>query len=60
MSVQAILQSHPRPLIADATLLARCIDECGACAATCTVCADASLAEDDVRAMERCLRRCLD
>jgi hypothetical protein len=60
MSVEAILRTHPRPLIADAAVLARCIDECAACQATCTICADASLAEDDVRAMERCLRLCLD
>jgi hypothetical protein len=60
VSVEAILQTHPRPLIADAAVLARCIDECAACAATCTVCADASLAEDDVRALARCLRLCLD
>ena len=60
MSVQAILETHPRPLVADAAVLAGCIDECVACAATCTICADASLAEDDVRAMERCIRLCLD
>src|SRR5918997_2007420 len=60
MSVLPVLQTHPRPLIADATVLARCIDECVACAATCTICADACLAEDDVRALARCLRLCLD
>ena len=60
MSVQAILQSHPRPLVADAATLARCIDECAVCAAMCTICADASLAEEDIRDLERCLRLCLD
>jgi hypothetical protein len=60
MSVEAILQTHPRPLVADAGGLARCVDECGECAGHCTICADASLAEDDVRDMERCLRLCLD
>lgn len=60
MSVQGILTTHPRPAIADLAVLARCIDECGGCAATCTVCADACLAEDDVFAMVRCIRRCLD
>ena len=60
MSVEAILQTHPRPLVADAGVLARCVDECGECAGHCTICADASLAEDDVRDMERCLRLCLD
>ena len=60
MSVQAILESHPRPPIADAAKVASCIDECAVCAVTCTICADACLAEDDVRAMERCVRLCLD
>ena len=44
MSVQEILETHPRPLIADAAVLARCLDECGACEATCTICADACAA----------------
>ena len=60
MSVAEILRTHPRPLIADIAVLAACIDECAECAATCTVCADASLAEDDVREMVRCIRLCLD
>ena len=60
MSVAAILQTHPRPLVADLGVLARCIDECSDCAAHCTICADASLAEDEVRALQRCLRFCLD
>jgi len=60
MSVEAILKTHPRPLIAEPAVLARCIDECAACAATCTICADACLAEDDVRPLVRCVRLCLD
>src|SRR3954470_16787391 len=60
MSVEAILQTHPRSLGADAGVLARCIDECSEGAAHCTICADASLTEDDVRGLERCLRDCLD
>lgn len=60
MSVEAILAAHPSPPIADLGVLVRCIDECGECAATCTVCADACLAEDAVRAMARCVRLCLD
>jgi hypothetical protein len=60
MSVQDILTTHPRPPVADVAVLARCIDECGSCEATCTVCADACLAEDDVAAMVRCIRLCLD
>jgi hypothetical protein len=59
MSVEAILRTHPRPLIADRAVLARCLDECAACTATCTICADACGAEDD-RSMVRCARLCLD
>ena len=47
MSVETILKTHPRPLIAELAVLAACIDECGDCAATCTVCSDACLAEDE-------------
>ena len=48
MSVEEILGTHRRPLIADVATLAACIDECAACAATCTICADACLAEPDI------------
>ena len=34
--------------------------ECARCAATCTICADASLGEDDLAEMRRCIRLCLD
>ena len=60
MSVQDILKTHPRPPVADLAALVRCIDECGNCEATCTICADACLAEDDVDAMVQCIRLCLD
>jgi hypothetical protein len=60
MSVEGILRTHPRPAVADVALLARCIDECGACEATCTICSDACLGEDDVAPLVRCIRRCLD
>ena len=60
MGVGAILGTHRRRLIADAATLATCIDECGACAATCTICADACLAEPDIEALARCIRLCLD
>ncbi len=60
MSAEAILRTHVRPLAADVTLLGRCLDECGACEATCTICADACLAEDDVRDLVHCIRLCLD
>ena len=60
MSVKAILDAHPRELITGLGVLANCVEECGVCAAVCTICADACLAEDDVRALVRCSRLCLD
>jgi hypothetical protein len=60
MSVEEILGTHRRPLIAGVATLAACIDECAACAATCTICADACLAEPDIEALARCIRLCLD
>ena len=60
MIVQEMLESHPRPPIAELGVLVRCIDECSNCEVTCIICADASLAEDDVDAMVRCVRLCLD
>jgi hypothetical protein len=55
-----MLQAHPRPAVLDRALLLRCIEECVDCAATCTSCADADLAEPDVHDMLRCIRLCLD
>jgi hypothetical protein len=60
MSVEEILKTHPRRPIADLAALVACIDECGDCEATCTICADACLAEEDVSAMVRCIRLCND
>ena len=60
MSVEEILKTHPRPPIAELAVLVGCIDECSNCEATCTICADACEAEDDVRTMVRCIRLCLD
>jgi hypothetical protein len=55
-----MLEAHPAPAQVDRDLLARCIDECLACLQSCTACADANLAEDDVAEMRRCIRLCLD
>jgi hypothetical protein len=55
-----VLEAHPWPAQIDREVLARCIDECLACAVSCTACADADLAEDDVVEMRRCIRLCLD
>jgi hypothetical protein len=60
MKVEEILRTHPRPPVADLAVLVRCIDECYDCAALCTICADASVAEDDVREMVRTIRLCND
>jgi hypothetical protein len=60
MSVEAILKTHRAPLVAELGALSRCIDECYECTAICTICADACLAEDDVRDLVRCARLCLD
>jgi hypothetical protein len=55
-----MLEAHPLPAQVDRDLLAGCIDECLACLQSCTACADASVAEDDVPDMRKCIRLCLD
>ena len=46
--VSELLATHPRPSEVDREALARCIAECYDCARSCTICADADLAEEDV------------
>ena len=58
--VSELLATHPRPSEVDREALARCIAECYDCARSCTICVDASLAEEDVAEMRRCIRLCLD
>src|SRR3954451_24951718 len=60
MSVQDVIEVHPRPIGVDRNALLRCIDDCFECAGTCTSCADADLGEPDVAEMVRCIRLCLD
>jgi hypothetical protein len=55
-----MLDKHPRPTDLDRELLVRCIEECFDCEGTCTSCADACLAEEDVQELVRCIRLCLD
>ena len=58
--VAELLATHPSPSAVDREALARCIAECFDCAHSCTACADADLAEEDVSEMRRCIRLCLD
>ena len=60
MTFQQVFEVHPQPIGLDRAVLLRCVDECLDCAASCTSCADADLAEDDVSEMRRCIRLCLD
>ncbi len=46
-----IFALHPHPTALPHDVLLRCVDECLVCGASCTACADASLAEDDVTEM---------
>jgi hypothetical protein len=56
--VTKILETHPQATANEA--LARCIEQCFACALTCTSCADACLAEEQVTELVRCTRLNLD
>ena len=60
MTVREILATHPKPNSLDREAVVRCIEECLNCTATCTSCADACLAEEDVKEQLRCIRLCLD
>lgn len=57
---QQLLETHPRGPAIEAGALVACIDACFDCAQSCTACADADLAEDDVATLIRCIRLCLD
>jgi hypothetical protein len=60
MSMREMIAANPSPPLVNADALARCIDECFACEATCSSCADACLGEDDVAEMVVCVRDDLD
>jgi Domain of Unknown Function (DUF326) len=55
-----MLDTYPREFNVEAATLARCIDECFACAETCTMCADSCLSEEDVQMLTKCIRLDLD
>ena len=59
-SLEAMIAAHPdRHGSVDAALLA-CIEACFSCAQFCISCADASLAEEMVAELRRCIRLDLD
>lgn len=60
MTFRDVMQAHRTPSGLDPEALFRCIEECLDCGASCTSCADASLAEPDVQELVRCIRLCLD
>ena len=59
MTVAEMITSHPDRAL-DANALVACIEAAHDCAAACTACADACLAEEDVAALRTCIRRDLD
>jgi hypothetical protein len=60
MHITEMIIKHPRTKGEANAALIRCIEECYDCAQTCASCADASLAEDDVKMLARCIRLNLD
>ena len=60
-TIQKMLDAHPWPGNVEREVLARCIEECFACALACTSCADACLSEKDaVAELRKCIRLNLD
>jgi len=55
-TIGTMIRTHPAETGIDRDLLARAVDLMVACAAACTACADACLAEDTVADMVRCIR----
>lgn len=58
--LESMLDSHPAPAHSDGDIARACVEACFECAAICTSCADACLAEDDVKHMVMCIRLNLD
>jgi hypothetical protein len=56
MHTQEIIRTHPHVQGNFNEALARCIDECYACAQACISCADACLGEDMVQELTQCIR----
>jgi len=53
-----MLEAAPRRWKLDLEEVAAAIDACEDCAATCTGCSDACVAEDDVASLRRCIALC--
>ena len=60
MSLHEMIETHPQRVNADPETLARCVEDCFGCSATCTSCADACLGEEAVAELVRCIRLNLD
>ena len=60
MRFPEIIALHPQPSEVNRDALVHCVQECLDCGASCTACADASLAEGDIQEMVRAIRLCLD
>ena len=60
MHAQQIIAAHPDVRGMVDTALIRCIEDCYDCSQTCTSCADACLAEAEVRELVQCIRTCQD
>ena len=60
MRFQEVLELHPHPTDVDREVLVRCIQECLDCGASCTACADASLAESHLQELIHVIRLSLD
>jgi hypothetical protein len=60
MHVKEMISKHPGFRGEANAALIHCIDECYDCAQACASCADASLAEDDIKMLVRCVRLNLD
>jgi hypothetical protein len=60
MNSQQMIATHPDVKGNFNAALAKCIDECFACAQTCISCADACLAEPMVDELRQCIRLDLD
>ena len=59
-TVERMLKTNPEAMFAPVEIVSECIHACLECAEACTSCADACIAEQDVHALEHCVRLTLD